>query len=117
MGYDLEEDTWDSANDKVKGMGANIGEATGIAKLPDDPTFQVGDILVANMTIPENVPVMRKASAIATNIGSITCHAAIVAREMGKPCVVSAKGVTDTAGRTVTVSVKSIKEAEVRWET
>ena len=116
MGYQLEdENTWDSAKHKVKGMGANIGEATGIAKLPDDPTFKEGDILVANMTSPENVPVMRKAAAIATNIGAITWHAAIVAREMGKPCVVSAKGVTDLAGKTVTVSVKSIKEAEVRW--
>lgn len=112
---ELEEDTWDSTKGNVKGKGANKGEATGIAKLPNDPTFKEGDILVANMTTPENVPVMRKASAIATNIGSITCHAAIVAREMGKPCVVSAKGVTDTAGKTVTVSVKSIKEAEVRW--
>ena len=41
MGYQLEdENTWDSAKDKVKGMGANIGEATGIAKLPNDPTFK-----------------------------------------------------------------------------
>ena len=96
------------------GLGAYIGEATGTARLPDDPDFTEGDILVATMTTPDNVPAMRLASGIATDRGSITCHAAIVAREMGKPCVVNTKNATGLAGRQVTISVKSIKEAMIR---
>jgi len=95
------------------GLGAYIGEATGTARLPDDPDFTEGDILVATMTTPDNVPAMRLASGIATDRGSITCHAAIVAREMGKPCVVNTKRATELAGRRVTISVKSIKEAMI----
>ena len=100
----------------LKGLGANQGEATGIAKRPDDPTFQEGDILIASMTVPENVPVMRKASAIATDVGSITCHASVVARELGIPCVVNTKSATGLVGKTVTITVKAIKDASVQWE-
>ena len=75
----------------------------------------LGDILVANMTVPANVPVMKLASAIATNIGSITCHASTVARELGKPCVVRTKDATSLIGKTVTIDVKSIKEASISW--
>jgi len=47
-----------------------------------------GDILVTSMTRPEYVPLMWKSSAIVTDEGGITCHAAIVSREMGKPCII-----------------------------
>lgn len=101
----------------VKGLGACQGTATGVAKLPNDPTFKEGDILVANMTVPDNVPVMRKAAAIATDIGSITCHAAIVARELNIPCVVNTGRASVLAGKTITIAVKEMKDATVQWET
>ena len=68
------------------------------------------------MTTPDAVPPMRLASAIATDIGSITCHAAIVARELNKPCVVRTGNATSLVGKTVTVEVTGIKEASISWQ-
>jgi pyruvate,water dikinase len=56
--------------------------------------MQEGEILVSAMTTPEFVPAMQKAAAIITDEGGITCHAAIVARELGKPCVIGTKFAT-----------------------
>ena len=98
-----------------KGIGVNIGSATGTARLASDPDFKEGDILVAIMTKPADVPAMKLASAIATEIGSITCHAAIVARELRKPCVVRTGNATVSVGKIVTVDVKSMKEASISW--
>jgi len=53
-----------------------------------------GDILVSKMTDPEIVAAMKKAGAIITDSGGITCHAAIVSRELGIPCVISTKFAT-----------------------
>jgi pyruvate, water dikinase len=53
-----------------------------------------GDVLVTGMTRPEFVPLMKLASAIVTDEGGITCHAAIVSRELGKPCVIGTKNAT-----------------------
>ena len=53
-----------------------------------------GDILVALQTAPDILPAMRKAAAFVTDMGGITCHAAIVAREMKKPCIVGTKSAT-----------------------
>ena len=53
--------------------------------------FQDGDILVATQTHPNLVPQMKKAIAIVTDEGGITCHAAIVSRELGKPCIIGTK--------------------------
>ncbi len=50
-----------------------------------------GDLLVSHMTDPEIVPAMKKAAAIVTDMGGITCHAAIVSRELGIPCVIGTK--------------------------
>ena len=100
---------------RLEGLGAVKGEVRGIARLANDPNFQEGDILVALMTEPANVPIMKKASAIATDVGSITCHAAIVAREMSKPCIVRAGNATSLAGKVITISVKGIREAEITW--
>jgi pyruvate,water dikinase len=50
-----------------------------------------GDILVSPMTTPEFVPAMRRASAIVTDEGGITCHAVIVSRELGIPCIIGTK--------------------------
>jgi len=78
------------------GIGASQGRITGIAKVclsanTAAKKIKKGDILVTGMTMPEFVPSMRIAAAIVTDEGGITCHAAIIARELGKPCVVSTK--------------------------
>ncbi|MEM0010380.1 MAG: phosphoenolpyruvate synthase [Candidatus Bathyarchaeia archaeon] len=76
----------------VYGLPASPGMAVGkvhiIKSIEDLNSFQKGGILVAEMTAPDWVPAMRKASAIVTNSGGVTCHAAIVSRELGIPCVV-----------------------------
>ncbi|MFT4229762.1 MAG: phosphoenolpyruvate synthase [Microbacterium sp.] len=68
--------------------------------------FQPGDVLVADMTDPDWEPIMKKASAIVTNRGGRTCHAAIIARELGIPAVVGTGGATARLadGTEVTVS-------------
>ena len=53
-----------------------------------------GDVIVTTMTTPDYVPAMQKASAFVTDEGGITCHAAIIAREMEKPCIIGAKVAT-----------------------
>ncbi|HQT45186.1 MAG TPA: PEP-utilizing enzyme [Candidatus Micrarchaeota archaeon] len=89
----------DSAKIILKGLGASPGIGKGKAKLIPTPKdiglMEKGDILLTDMTTPDFVPAMKKASAIITNTGGRTCHAAIVSREMGIPCIVGAKGATD----------------------
>jgi pyruvate,water dikinase len=58
------------------------------------PLLKDGEILVSPMTIPDFMPAMKKASAFVTDEGGILCHAAIVAREFGKPCVTGTKFAT-----------------------
>ena len=69
-------------------------------------TVQAGDILVTDMTDPNWEPVMKRASAIVTNRGGRTCHAAIIARELGIPAVVGCGHATEALknGMLVTVS-------------
>ncbi len=62
-----------------------------ILKSSEIINFKEGNILVAVYTAPEFVPAMKKAMAIVTDTGGITCHAAIVARELGKPCIIGTK--------------------------
>lgn len=73
---------------KVKGTVRVLRNTTEIN------TFGEGQILVANQTTPEFVPAMKKAAAIVTDQGGITCHAAIVARELKKPCIIGTKNAT-----------------------
>ncbi|MBX6388885.1 MAG: phosphoenolpyruvate synthase [Frankia sp.] len=93
----------------LTGLAGSPGVATGrvrILRSPDEhDRFQDGEVLVAPMTSPDWVPVMRRAAAIVTDSGGMTCHAAIVAREMGVPCVVGARSATTavTDGQVVTV--------------
>ena len=70
------------------------------------PSFTAGDVLVADMTDPDWEPIMKRASAIVTNRGGRTCHAAIIARELGVPAVVGTGDATRTLtdGQEVTVS-------------
>lgn len=82
----------------LRGMVGSPGRAVGKARiitgdaLPDD--MKEGDILVCAMTTPAHVPLMKKAAAIVTDLGGILTHAAIVARELKKPCVVGTKNAT-----------------------
>ncbi len=93
----------------VKGLGASPGIGIGRVKIvlkPEDISkIEKGDVLVAVMTNPDMVPAMRKASAIVTNEGGLTCHAAIVSRELGVPAVVGTKNATEVLkdGMLVTV--------------
>ncbi|RJQ30699.1 hypothetical protein C4572_03755 [Candidatus Parcubacteria bacterium] len=87
-----------SKTKELKGSTACVGKATGkvkIINLPEDMIkMEQGDILVSSATTPSIVPAMKKASAIVTDEGGLTCHAAIVSRELSIPCVVGLKVVT-----------------------
>jgi pyruvate,water dikinase len=76
----------------VRGLGAAPGRASGavrlLGSLDEAEKLAVGDVLVTHMTAPDWVPLMRKAAAIVTDSGGMTCHAAIVSRELGIPCLV-----------------------------
>jgi pyruvate,water dikinase len=98
----------------VKGLPASPGVHVGRVKVVFSPgdaaqKIQKGDILVTKMTNPDWVPYMRLAGAIITDEGGMTCHAAIVSRELGIPCIVSAKDATKTLrdGGTYTVDARS----------
>ncbi len=82
------------------------GQAKILASLEEMDQIQPGDVLVTDMTDPDWEPIMKRASAIVTNRGGRTCHAAIIAREMGIPAVVGCGNATSkiTAGDDVTVS-------------
>lgn len=79
----------------LTGQTACRGNVTGVVRVVldphDDKGFQDGDILVTSMTRPEFVPIMKRAGAVVTNEGGITCHAAIVSRELNIPCVIGTK--------------------------
>ncbi|HHF0553305.1 TPA: phosphoenolpyruvate synthase [Vibrio antiquarius] len=91
-----------------RAIGQRIGK--GAVRLVDSldqmSLVQEGDVLVTDMTDPDWEPVMKKASAIVTNRGGRTCHAAIIARELGIPAIVGCGDATSklTDGATVTVS-------------
>lgn len=97
------------ANVLVRGLGASPGQATGAVHVLDSPAdesaMQLGEVLVTHMTSPDWVPIMRRAAAIVTDAGGMTSHAAIVARELGLPCIVGAHDATRklTTGMLVTV--------------
>jgi phosphohistidine swiveling domain-containing protein len=82
----------------LRGICGSPGIATGRVRIlgsaKEIDKIQEGEILIATITTPEYVPAMRKARAIVTEKGGITCHAAIVARELGIPCVVGVDSVT-----------------------
>ncbi|MCK4424465.1 phosphoenolpyruvate synthase [Candidatus Bathyarchaeota archaeon] len=84
----------------VKGLAAGKrGFGVGVAKVVSNPEealkmMQKGDVLVTAMTNPDYVPFMKLADAIVTDKGGVTCHAAIVSRELGVPCVVGTENAT-----------------------
>ena len=93
---------------KGRSIGRKIGAGTAkiIHSVDEMSRVQAGDVLVSDMTDPDWEPVMKRAAAIVTNRGGRTCHAAIIARELGIPAVVGCGDATDSIedGKTVTVS-------------
>ncbi|MCY1031185.1 phosphoenolpyruvate synthase [Corallococcus sp. BB11-1] len=83
---------------RVSGLGASPGLATGRVRVLRDASeaarLEPGEILVAPMTSPDWVPTLRRAAAVVTDSGGMTCHAAIVSRELRKPCVVGTRTAT-----------------------
>ena len=96
----------------VTGLGASPGIASGkvriLRTLSQASELVAGEVLVAQMTSPDWVPTMRRASAVVTDSGGITCHAAIVSRELGIPCIVGARTATQKLrnGDLVTVDAR-----------
>lgn len=84
---------------EIKGVPASKGRARGEAKIinvsADFGKMRAGDILVAPMTRPDYLPLMKIAAAIVTDEGGVTCHAAIISRELGIPCVIGTQVATD----------------------
>jgi len=80
---------------KIKGQAAFIGNVKGLIRIVKNKKqmqeLKVGEIMVSPMTTPDFMPAMKKAAAFVTDEGGITCHAAIVAREMKKPCIIGTK--------------------------
>ncbi len=97
----------------LRGFGASPGIASGVARIlrgaAEMEHLKDREILVTSMTTPDMVPAMSRAAAIVTDEGGMTCHAAIVSRELGVPCVVGTREATTliTEGMEVTVDGKT----------
>jgi pyruvate,water dikinase len=97
----------------LRGQAASTGMASGPVKVIHSPSeidqILKGDVLVTEMTTPDYVPAMKRAAAIVTDAGGRTCHAAIVSRELGIPCVVGAVDATTKlkVGQVITVDGKN----------
>jgi phosphoenolpyruvate synthase len=89
-----------SENMILTGLGASPGFATGTVRVYDAgmslDVVKDGDVLVTKMTMPDMVPAMSRSVAIVTDEGGMTCHAAIISRELGTPCIVGTGCATDT---------------------
>ena len=98
-------------------VGSKIGQgkANVIDDVKDIMKFKKGEVLVTDMTDPDWEPIMKIASAIVTNRGGRTCHAAIVSRELGIPCIVGTEDGTEKikSGQPVTVSCADGEEGKV----
>lgn len=104
--YRLEETAPVLLNGRSVGERIGAGPARVIRDVEELHEFRPGEVLVADMTDPDWEPTMKMAAAIVTNRGGRTCHAAIVSRELGVPCVVGAEKATGVlrTGQPVTVS-------------
>ena len=90
-----------------RSIGSKIGAGTAkiIMSLDDMDKIEPGDVLVTDMTDPDWEPIMKRASAIVTNRGGRTCHAAIIARELGVPAVVGCGDATDSIKHNTSITV------------
>ncbi|MFO1494144.1 MAG: phosphoenolpyruvate synthase [Lysobacterales bacterium] len=111
------------AEGRAIGQKIGAGPAKVVRSIDEMDRVQPGDVLISDMTDPDWEPVMKRASAIVTNRGGRTCHAAIIARELGIPAVVGCGDATRTIsdGHTVTVSCAEgdtgyIYEGALRFE-
>lgn len=97
----------------ARGLAASPGIAAGkvisIKDINEISRVKDGDILVTGMTNPDMVPAMRKAAAVVTDEGGRTCHAAIVSRELGIPCIVGTKNGTETLTDNMVVTVDATR--------
>ena len=105
---------------QILATGRSVGEAIGqgqarvIMDTGKINLFQPGEVLITNRTDPDWEPIMKKASAIVTNQGGRTCHAAIIAREMGIPAVVGCGNATEVINRGEEVTVSCCEGEEGR---
>jgi len=110
-----------SKNPKILVSGMSVGSKIGVGKAhkimdaKDIGEFKKGEILITDMTDPDWVPAMKLASAIITDEGGRTAHAAIVSRELGIPCVVGTKNATKIirSGKEITVDCSGGEEGKV----
>ncbi|MBU1891143.1 hypothetical protein KJ782_06715 [Patescibacteria group bacterium] len=101
-------------SDKVQGLSANAGKVEGKVRIiynvsKEGRSFKKGEILVASMTRPEFVPLMKKCSAIVTNEGGITSHAAVISRELNIPCIVGTQNASIVLKNGDRVKVDAVK--------
>lgn len=97
----------------TRGLGASPGIISGTVKiikeLDELDKIQDGDILVTTMTTPDMVPAMKRANGIVTDEGGVTCHAAIISRELGIPCVSGTGEATTTLKENTKVTIDGKK--------
>jgi pyruvate,water dikinase len=94
------------------GNKIGVGRANKIMSIKNINLFKAGDVLVTDMTDPDWEPIMKIASAIVTNKGGRTCHAAIVSRELGIPCVVGTGNASQNITDNSPITVSCVKEDE-----
>lgn len=108
-----EEDATADLTVLTKGMPASPGIANGKVRYIKDETelekIKEGDVLVTKMTTPDMVPAMRRANAIVTDEGGMTCHAAIVSRELQIPCIVGTTDATQVLSDGMEITVDADK--------
>lgn len=103
--YTLNEKSRVLAEGRAIGNRIGAGKVRLIINLNDMDSFEAGDVLLTDMTDPDWEPIMKKASAIITNRGGRTCHAAIIARELGVPAVVGCGDATESIANEAGVTV------------
>ena len=103
--YELKEHSVVLATGRSVGAAIGQGKAQVIRNVSQINQFRPGEVLITNRTDPDWEPIMKQASAIVTNQGGRTCHAAIIAREMGIPAIVGCNDATETIppGQDVTI--------------
>jgi len=113
--YEIKERSQVLAVGRSVGAAIGQGKARVILSVDKINNFKPGEVLVTNRTDPDWEPIMKQASAIVTNQGGRTCHAAIIAREMGIPAIVGCNNATETikTGQEVTVCCAEGDEGKV----
>ena len=113
--YELKEHSTILAKGRSVGAAIGQGKAQVIHNVSEINQFRPGEVLITNRTDPDWEPIMKQASAIVTNQGGRTCHAAIIAREMGIPAIVGCGDATETipTGQDVTICCSEGDEGAV----